>query len=239
MFAAKMRGDVVLISGDVSNGTHLLKHLEMFEAAGAHALFVLGNHDFYGSSIKRVRGSLWNVSGYLTNLEEPTTIASDACVIGHDGWYDARNGDYWRTTVELADFGQIEDFRNTHQREVRLPVIEKLADEAVTVLRRRLVAATAEYAHVVLVTHVPPYAAAATYRGKVSDEQFQPFFSCRAAGEMLDEVMASRPECRLTVLCGHSHGENTMIRAVNIVVHTAGATYGKPEIQQAWNLEIG
>ena len=32
-----------------------------------------------------------------------------------------------------------------------------------------------------------------------------PYFACRAVGEVLREAIAVRPECEMTVLCGHTH----------------------------------
>jgi Icc protein len=208
---------------------------------GATLLFVLGNHDFYGSSIKSVRKQISNLGLgrviYLTTLDSGTYITEDTVVIGHDGWYDARNGSYQYTTVELADFSQIKEFKNTYEKHVRLEVIQILADEAVEIMRHRLVNSCKLYKNIIAVTHVPPFADSATYKGKISDSQFQPFFSCYAMGKMMFDVMSENLDNNLTVLCGHSHGGNVYKPCDNITVYTAEAEYGKPAIQSLWSIK--
>jgi 3',5'-cyclic-AMP phosphodiesterase len=43
--------------------------------------------------------------------------------------------------------------------------------------------------------------------------------------------MESRPNRKLTVLCGHTHGRGEVEILPNLKVLTGGAQYGKPEIQ--------
>lgn len=46
---------------------------------------------------------------------------------------------------------------------------------------------------------------ACLYEGQISDDGTLPHFSCRALGDMLLDVMPRHPDCRVTVLAGHTH----------------------------------
>jgi 3',5'-cyclic-AMP phosphodiesterase len=48
----------------------------------------------------------------------------------------------------------------------------------------------------------------------------------------LMEIMVKFPDCRLTVLCGHSHGAGETQILPNLRVATGGAEYGKPRLQR-------
>lgn len=103
----------VLITGDIANGRCIKTMLEVIGAATqAPSYFVLGNHDFYGSSIIAIREE---VTGLRPNLHYMTTqsfrqLTPKTAVVGHDGWYDMRFGDYITSPFALADWEMIDDF---------------------------------------------------------------------------------------------------------------------------------
>jgi len=78
---------------------------------------------------------------------------------------------------------------------------------------------------------VPPFAEASWHLGQTSDDDGLPHFACRAVGEAPRDVMSARPQCRLTVLCGHTHSQGSVQVAPNLEAHTGGAEYGAPAIQ--------
>ena len=97
---AGQRADALLISGDIGEAGSVEQYLvEMDAALGVPIMFVLGNHDFYNGSIHgvrmRIRG-LTERSSRLVYLSSAgaAELAPDTCVIGHDGWGDARLGAY-------------------------------------------------------------------------------------------------------------------------------------------------
>jgi Icc protein len=51
-------------------------------------------------------------------------------------------------------------------------------------------------------------------------------------GEVILEVMATHPEHRLIVLCGHTHGEGETQPLPNVQILTGGADYGHPIVQR-------
>ena len=93
------------------------------------------------------------------------------------------------------------------------------------------------FQHVVVLTHVPPFREACWHEGKVSDDNWLPFFTCKAVGDALREAMAAAPDRRMTVLCGHTHGSGEAQILPNLRVLTGGAVYGKPCVQRVLEVE--
>ncbi|MCE5317137.1 MAG: metallophosphoesterase, partial [Parachlamydia sp.] len=59
----------ILIGGDISNGYQSLIHLKnMGERLKKPLYFVLGNHDFYNGSIKKMRGKVRQLVAEVPNL---------------------------------------------------------------------------------------------------------------------------------------------------------------------------
>ena len=68
-------------------------------------------------------------------------------------------------------------------------------------------------------------------------DDYLPFFSCKAVGDVLLEAAQSHPKCQILVLCGHTHSGGEISVAENLRVVTGPAEYGKPEIQQIMDVE--
>lgn len=90
--------------------------------------------------------------------------------------------------------------------------------------------------YVVVAIHVPPFAAAAWREGKQSDDNWLPHFSSKVAGDMLMSVAGAHPDREILVLCGHTHGGGTIDVRPNLRVITGPAEYGKPVLQQLFEL---
>lgn len=98
-------------------------------------------------------------------------------------------------------------------------------------------AALAPFPHVIVATHVPPFRETCWHEGRISDDDWLPFFTCQAAGDALSEAMSAAPDRRMTVLCGHTHGGGEADVLPNLRVLTGGATYGRTEVQRV--VEVG
>lgn len=96
--------------------------------------------------------------------------------------------------------------------------------------------ALARFQHVVVITHVPPFRESCWHEGKISGDDWLPFFSCKAVGDALVEAMKAAPDRMMTVLCGHTHGGGEAQILPNLRVLTGGARYGQPAIQQVLEL---
>ena len=173
---------------------------------------------------------------YLTQSGAVELTASTA-LVGHDGWADGRLGDFDHSEVILNDFLLIAELRcwrdiHTLDKPALRRVLEALGDEAARYLKSVLVLAAKKYPHVIVATHIPPFREAAWYEGRPSADEYLPFFSCKAVGDVLLEVARSYPNCQILVLCGHTHGGGELQVQENLRVLTGPAEYGKPQIQQ-------
>lgn len=236
---AGTEADAFVISGDTGESHDLGRYLTAIgEAVRRPVYFVLGNHDFYQGSIAGVRGQVRSLCAAATNLSwlpdaGVVPLAGEACLVGHDGWGDGRLGDYRGSGVLLNDFGLIEEFGGFEADPVeRLARLHALGDEAAAHFRRVLPDALARFRHVVAATHVPPFREACWHEGRISDDDWLPFFSCKVVGDVLAGAMAAAPDRRMTVLCGHTHGGGEALVLPNLRVLTGEARYGTPVVQR-------
>ncbi len=236
--------DAFVISGDIAEADDVAIHLlAITEKVKRPVYFVLGNHDFYCGSIASVRENVRSLCSVPPNLhwmpdEGIVPFGKEACLVGHDGWSDGRLGDYHGSDVMLNDFGLIEEFggfdEDPHER---LAKLNALGDEAAAHFRKVLPDAISRFQHIVVVTHVPPFREACWHEGKVSNDDWLPFFSCKAVGDALVEAMTAASDCKMTVLCGHTHGSGEAMILPNLRVLTGGAKYGKPTVQRVLMIE--
>ncbi len=234
--------DAVFVTGDIAEAPSLQPLLdEMRRAIHVPLYFVLGNHDFYYGSILQVRNSLKNWCQiqpgliYLS-MTELVQLTPSTVLVGHDGWGDGRYGNYYASPVRLSDQELIADFQDL-DREAVLNKLHALGDEAASYLRERLDNTLASYQHVICLTHVPPFKEACWYQGKMGNDDWLPFFACQAVGEVLLNVSRERPDCHITVLCGHTHHAGIVQLRPNLRVITGFAEYGAPCIQDTFELE--
>lgn len=239
------RSDALAISGDIAESHDVEGYLrEMEEVLQRPIFFVLGNHDFYRGSIVKTREAVAHLAAESEHLVYLTTsgvveLTPQTAIIGHDGWADARLGDFQNSDVIdiLNDYVLVEEFRERagdfslgkHELEQTL---HALGDEAGRHLERALAETTARYAKTIAITHVPPFRRAAWYNGRTCDDNWLPHFSCKAAGDAMLKVMQTHPDCELLVLCGHTHGGGETNALDNLRVLTGDAEYGKPKVAQ-------
>lgn len=237
--------DAVLIGGDIGESQNVAKYLARFAARlVCPVYFVLGNHDFYHSSVPVVRQAMGQFCErhaklcYLTLQEQAIELTPGVGLIGHDGWADARFGDYLGSDVFLSDYALIEELAG-HYALDRRPMLQRLADEAAAHVREVLPRALARYEHIILLTHVPPFREACWHEGHISDDNWLPHFACKAMGDAILEIMQKHPARKLTVLCGHTHGEGETRPLDNVEVFTGGAVYGAPAITRIFDSTSG
>jgi len=103
-------------------------------------------------------------------------------------------------------------------------------------LKPSLIKALKQYQTTIIATHVPPYERAAWHEGSPSSPDYQPFFSSPTMGNMIKAAAAEHPGKSVLVLCGHTHSPG-IYRDGNILVLTAGARYGFPDITKTIHLD--
>jgi 3',5'-cyclic AMP phosphodiesterase CpdA len=238
---AAQHPDRVLIGGDIAEGPSLAGHLERIATRLACPVyFVLGNHDFYFGSIKRVREAVQELCTSHANLVYLTSagavsLSARTGLCGHDGWADARLGDYERSLVMMNDYRLIEELAGVNKRD-RWPMLKAMGDEAARHVEAVLPAALAEHEEVLFLTHVPPLREACWYQGQISNDEWLPHFTCLAVGEAILRIMRDYPRHRLTVLCGHTHSPGEARPLDNVRILTGGAEYGSPQIQRVFEV---
>ncbi len=261
---AAKKPEVLILCGDISVAPQLTDHLlELSKAIPAHIYFVLGNHDYYWSSFAEVHERIADTVRQRPNLTwltqtEIVELDRFTAILGHEGWCDARLGDYETTQVILSDFLLIRDLSGLTQeqmrpfyetqhldpapmirlwkkfgysREKRLQVLRDLGDRTADYIYRVLPRALKKYSNLLWTMHTPPFKEASWYDGEISSDDWLPYFCCEAAGRAMQNLMRQHPDRNLLVLCGHTHGWGKVDILPNLKVITGQATYGQPTLQ--------
>ncbi len=239
--------DAFVITGDITTGTQVEWTLKLLAEAKRPVYVVLGNHDFYGTSIEDLRKRLAGLSTephgqfvkYLNN-ESVINLTSDVSLVGDDGWYDGRNGRYFQSDVQLNDFNMIKEFKGLKKGD-RLTMMQKYTDRSASRLKDLCASACSQAGlkHLYVATHVPPFGGAAWHMGQPSDENYAPFFSNKSVGDAIVEATAEfrKSGRKVTVLCGHTHGEGELFPSINMNVLTGVADYGNPSVCKVFEIE--
>jgi predicted MPP superfamily phosphohydrolase len=232
----QLQVDVVLVGGDISEAPRLAFDLsEMSARVRKPIYFVLGNHDYYRSSIAAVRSIVSDLCQRMPNLvwlseNGVIELTPQTALIGHDGWGDGLLGSF-DEAVMLNDDLQIEEL-TTFDKYTLFARLRELGQQAADHLQPALSAALQIFTNVCLLTHVPPFREACWHEGEISADGLLPRFACGAVGNVIQELMPAHPDKVLTVLCGHTHSPGTSRIMPNVNVLTAGAKYGQPQVQK-------
>lgn len=244
--ARSLCADTLLITGDVSDAAHVFDHLKELSALlpGVRIFFVLGNHDYYGASIAMVRKYAADdfpkepgaESAAWLGASGPVMLGDRTALVGDDGWYDGRNGNFFRSDIELNDFHHIAEL-TTPNRQERLRLIKELADASADRIERLIgeAAAMPGVEKIIVATHVPPWPGAAWHMGRTSDNSWQPFMSSRSVGLAIEKA-AGQTDKEFLVLCGHSHSPGVHRPSQQITCETGQAQYGRPSVFKWFDL---
>ncbi|TWU58018.1 metallophosphoesterase family protein [Rubripirellula reticaptiva] len=228
--------DGLWITGDISEGEDVVIQLRrVADASNLPVYFVLGNHDFYDSSISRTRRDVVSATRddrrlvYLTD-SQPIELIDNVFLVGEDGWGDATVGDFDHSPIRLRDFEKIEDLTGlTHKNLTKR--LRQLGHESAERLANKLAILPATARQITVLTHLPPFREACWYEGRIADDNWAPSFVCGALGQVLLQYNQSHPSVSISVLCGHTHHEGVVQMAENLTVRTGSAVYGKPGIE--------
>lgn len=232
--------DAVLITGDIAEAPSLVRILnEMEHHINKPIYFVLGNHDYYRGNIQEVREAITKVSQsnpqlFWLGASGIQMLNSFTALLGQDGWADGRLGDYQNSRVVLNDSRLIKDLfqANLLGRFHLLEKMQQLADQDASKLEDDLLKVIKHKPQkIVILTHVPPFKEACTYQGRMSDDDWLPFFSSKATGDILERTAERNQDIKFLVLCGHTHGKADVQILNNLTVKAGGAEYYRPEVQ--------
>lgn len=233
--------DKILITGDIAEAKDVCEILDEFSKhVNTPIYFVLGNHDYYFGSVINVREKiqiLCQQNNKLIWLGKPEIIAlsNDTVLLGHDGWADARYGDFDHSTVSLNDSRLIAELYQAFllNKSALKNEMQKLADADARILEQTLMSAiTANIKKVIIATHVPPIPECSWHKDRPSDENWLPYFASKATGDVIIDVAQQYKEIHFLVLCGHTHTAASVKLFDNLDIKAGGAQYHKPEIQE-------
>lgn len=233
--------DAVLITGDIAEApcvADLLK--EMADYLARPIYFILGNHDYYRGQIDEVQSVMTALTVSHENLFWLPVLGiqpldNDTFLIGQDGWADGRLGDYQNSRVVLNDSRMIADLfqEKILGKSQLLQKMQQLADKDVAKLKNTLEQTLSRKPKkIIVLTHVPPFKEACLHEGKISDDDWLPYFSSKVLGDMLMQSAQENPETTFLVLCGHTHSEAIYRPMHNLTVEVGSAEYGYPAVQK-------
>lgn len=240
-------GDKILISGDIAEAPSVSETLkEMAQAIQKPIYFVLGNHDYYRGQIDSVRKEIKNLCKHQHLLHWlPASgvqdLGNQTLLLGEDCWADGRYGDYANSLVCLNDSRMIVDLMQSSLLG-KYPLLKKmqaLADRDARRLKIALVHGIKNFhpKKVIILIHVPPFKEACLHEGQIGGEDYIPYFSSKAAGDVLLHVAQENPGIDFLVLCGHTHNKAALHPCPNLTVRVGMAEYTKPDIQEVITLQ--
>jgi 3',5'-cyclic-AMP phosphodiesterase len=227
--------DGLMLTGDIAEASSLVPIMSRLdESLPFPVYFVLGNHDYYGSSVRSTREMIaqwardserchWMPQADVISLSDTTAL------VGHSGWGDGRVGDFLGSRISLNDYRQIEDL-SALSKDALFSRLKALGSEAASYLQDTLERALESHDEVILLTHVPPFLEACWYQGQAILGEWTPHFTCGAVGDVLRSVMSSHPNKYLRVYCGHTHNGGVAQVLPNLRVDTGDAEYHQPAL---------
>ncbi|MGJ3239713.1 MAG: metallophosphoesterase family protein [Anaerolineae bacterium] len=233
----------LLITGDIGEADSLKDYLiRMHGRLGVPIYFVLGNHDYYRSSIANVRANMHHLHDEHPSLiwlpiRGIVQLSERVGLIGHGSWSDGGYGDFMASPIILNDYVLIHDLCDLPRAEL-LGKLRELGQEAADYIAEILPIALEQYDQMLVALHVPPFQESCWHDGKTppDEDAYLPHFTCKAVGDVLLQIADANPHKQLTVLCGHTHGTGVNDMRQNLQVITAGAEYGKPKIARIFSL---
>lgn len=231
--------DCLLITGDITSGKEMQLLTELSIDYAKPIYFVLGNHDYWGGSFASVKAHVRDLCARrpsLTWLDDspPVTLAPGVQLCGIGGWYDAQLGEPEGADFVMNDWVRITDLRPHYFQGTLVDKCRELGLDAAMMATAKLAATAAS--QVIFATHVPPFAESAWHEGRPSGPTYLPWYTCHALGFALNRFADSRPDVKLTTLCGHVHSESIFGARLNHFVHTGASKYGAPAIARVFKL---
>jgi predicted phosphohydrolase len=238
-FYQSIKGDALVLSGDIAESHNVVKMIgEAEKHTSLPIYFVLGNHDFYGSSAAAVKSSVRPL-GWLPK-NNGVRLSPSTILLGVDGWGDCRSGDFENSRLVMNDWIYIEELRKGYSKGMnRLKkALQVLADRDARALKTKVNNAIKKgYTKVIIVTHVPPFEEVSLYAGRKSTPSGLPFFVSKILGESILPIAKAQPKIDFLWLSGHTHSRAKYKPCNNMTVKVAKAEYCSPQVEEIINVE--
>lgn len=238
----KVKGDNIIISGDIGESQNVHNYLkEIQEYTGKNLFFVLGNHDYYDSSLKKVRKEMEQYKNKIYYLPNGFVKLDDqTALVGVDGWGDGRNGDYEYSRLTMSDWLYIKELNKAYLkgREALLKALQEVADGDARELAKNVLEALKlpSIKRIIISTHVPPLEESCLYAGKKSTSDGLPFFSSQCLEKTIIPIVEKFPNIDFLWLSGHTHSRSFVQKRPNLVVKVAHSQYFHPQIEDIINV---
>lgn len=230
----------IILTGDISNGRQTISDLEMIaNTVSCPIYFVLGNHDYYWSSIEKTHDKIRNMCAKHSNLiwmseAGVVHINEEVAFIGTEGWYNAEEGkpEYLQFTF---DWFMIDNFRKLINMEARIDAWRKIADDSATQITSLLEEAIKkDYKSIYILTHVPCWREATRDVGTFMEKLWLPYNTNLSLGRAIEKVMEKHKKKNVTVICGHTHTPEFIRVSRNISCQVGAAKLGKINSQEIY-----
>ena len=183
--------------------------------------FVLGNHDYWTSSIDKIHDKIRKLCKQFPHLiwlsqSDVIPLNNEVAIIGDEGWFDGRNGntDYLKLTVDQY---MIEDFRKYKTIDEKLECWRNMALKSSFNIEAKLhKALELGYKTVYILTHFPPWIEATRDRGTILEKFWLPYNTNIKLGQTIENIMCKRLQSKVIVLCGHTHCDSTIHVSANV-----------------------
>lgn len=200
----------IFITGDIANGLSIAKDLRYIARnCKTNIYFVLGNHDRYFSSFRRVKEKIQKLCKKYKNLfwmpeAGIVELNSQNCLIGVDGWF---NFSYSNPNHILFanDWFLIKELIVNYSVKSKLRFIKRIVNDGCKIAENNIKLALEKYNHIHFITHFPPFIEAAGNDEYYFKDFWNSYDVNTKLGNVLKDIMKDYPDKKLTIYCGHTH----------------------------------
>jgi predicted phosphohydrolase len=221
--------EVLLITGDTSEGPYLKEHLVTLQkTTGKIIYFIIGNHDYYGSAWGSLEDSLEDLPENIILLDNLNYIkhSEEICIIGQSGWFDGildrKKGFVIGETQRIGGC-------KFDPPDLILQKAETRSKTQALYFEGKVKQAYADgFRKIVFMTHAPPFAKASWHLGNHSEPGWLGIMTSGHMGVSIQHMSDTYKDLDIVVLCGHTHSSGEYNRGDRIKVLTGDAQYYNP-----------
>lgn len=223
----------LILTGDISHGLTICRDLKFLASnLDIPIYFVLGNHEYLFRNMSKLHVKIKQLTAEYSNLHWMTesgilTLKSKSeektAIVGTEGWYDGRFGNYNLLKYTL-DWMLIPELRKLSSMQERIAKFRSLADASASFIKEKLIEALKTHDCVYIITHFPPYVEASEHYGLLH-KLWKAYNINSIMGRTIEGVMEQYSNKKVIVLSGHVHRATYINIAHNILCLVGDAKY--------------